>query len=98
MGVSLPPVAYERIHGRQRASVRGLEDDLEGGYLSKHRRHTCNSGSLAVSRSEVKRPVHNNYEHRRRQGSVMWEHSAALHSSHILGDPLSPVGSGKQER
>ena len=35
MGVSLRPVAYERIHGRQRASVRGLEDDLEGGYLSK---------------------------------------------------------------
>ena len=57
MGVSLPPVAYERIHGRQRASVRGLEDDLEGGYLSKHRRHTCNSGSLPVSRSEVKRAV-----------------------------------------
>jgi hypothetical protein len=59
MGVSLPPVAYERIHGRQRASVRGLEDDLEGGYLSKHRRHTCNSGSLPVSRSEVKRADYN---------------------------------------
>jgi len=23
MGVSLPPVAYERIHGRQRASAEG---------------------------------------------------------------------------